>query len=122
MRDWQRAVREFIAPFRAQPDVRGALVCGSYVTGAPSPRSDIDVVIVLAPGSAFRERGNRIVGGYLFEYFANSPAQYRAYFKNNHARNSRDTATMFVTGRVLFDPRGAVRSLRAHARRWLGRP
>ena len=46
---WQRALQEFIAPYRAQREVIGALVCGSYVTGAPSPRSDIDVAIVWGP-------------------------------------------------------------------------
>ncbi|HMI94676.1 MAG TPA: nucleotidyltransferase domain-containing protein, partial [Polyangiales bacterium] len=120
--EWQRALQEFIAPYRAQRDVIGALVCGSYVTGAPSPRSDIDVVIVLSPRVKQRERGNRIVGGHLLEYFANPPAQFRAYFANDHARNRMVMATMFATGRVLFDPRGAVKTLREHARRWLARP
>jgi hypothetical protein len=119
---WQSALNEFIAPYRAQRDVIGALVCGSYVTGAPTPRSDIDVAIVLAPRVKHRERGNRIVGRYLVEYFANPPAQFRAYFAHGHACNRPATATMFATGRVLFDQRGAVRALRAHARRWLARP
>ena len=122
MEAWQRALQEFIAPWRARPDVVGALVCGSYVTGAPSPRSDIDVVIVLAPRVKYRERGNRVVGGYLLEYFANPAAQFRAYFRRDHARNRPHTATMFATGRVLFDPRSAVRQLRADARAWLARP
>lgn len=120
--DWQRALHEFIAPYRAQRDVIGALVCGSYVTGAPSPRSDIDVAIVLAPRVKYRERGNRIVGGHLMEYFANPPAQFRAYFARDHARNYAASATMFATGRVLFDQRGAVKALREQARRWLARP
>jgi len=119
---WQRALQEFIAPYRAQREVIGALVCGSYVTGAPSPRSDLDVAIVLSPRVQYRERGNRIVGGYLVEYFANPPAQFRAYFAREHGRNRTNTATMFATGRVLFDPRGAVKTLRAQARRWLARP
>jgi hypothetical protein len=120
--DWQRALHEFIAPYRAQRDVIGALVCGSYVTGAPSSRSDIDVAIVLAPRVKHRERGNRIVGGYLMEYFANPPAQFRAYFTREHAQNRTGTATMFATGRVLFDRTGAVKALREQARRWLARP
>src|ERR1041384_6420571 len=99
--EWRAALREFIAPWRAQPDVIGALVCGSYVTGAPSPRPEIDVVIVLAPRGRHRERGNRIVDGYLLEYFANPPAQFRAYFRRDHQRNRPHTATMFATGRVL---------------------
>ena len=122
MRAWQRALREFIAPYRARRDVIGALVCGSYVTGAPSPRSDIDVVIVLAPGAKYRERGNRIVGGHLLEYFVGPPAQFRAYFANGHAISRPHTSTMFATGRVLFDHRGAIRRLRAQARTWLRRP
>ncbi len=121
MHDWKRGLAEFIAPFRADRDVIGALVCGSYVTGAPSPRSDIDVVIVLAPRCRYRERGNRVVRGHLFEYFANSPPQFRAYFRRDHANNRQVTATMFATGKTLFDDRGAVRQLRAQARSWLAR-
>jgi hypothetical protein len=58
----------------------------------------------------------------MVEYFANSPKQYRAYFASGHARWRRNTATMFVTGRILHDPRGHVQRLCAQAERWHKRP
>lgn len=122
MHDWERAALEFMESWLDEPTFVGALLAGSYVTGAPSPRSDLDMVIVLAAGTAWRERGNRMVRGYMVEYFANSAKQYRAYFANDHEDWRRNTATMFVTGRILHDPRGHVQRLRTHAERWTRRP
>jgi hypothetical protein len=118
MQRWERAAREFLAPWERRREVQGALACGSYVTGDPSPRSDVDVQILLAPGTRWRERGNRVVDGLLIEYFANSAKQLRAYFENDHAESRRVTATMFATGRVLFDRRGRLAAVVAEAKRW----
>ena len=118
----ERAAREFLAPWHRRAHVTGALVCGSYVTGHPTPRSDIDVQILLAPGTRWRERGNRVVDGFLIEYFANSAKQIRAYWKNDHAENRRLTATMFVTGRILFDEDGQLKRMISEARRWRRKP
>jgi hypothetical protein len=122
MQDWERAALEFVESWRDDPNIVGALLAGSYVTGAPSRRSDLDLVLVLAAGTEWRERGSRVVRGYLVEYFANSPRQYRAYFRNDHAQWRRNTATMFLTGRILHDPRGHVQRLRVQAERWSKRP
>lgn len=119
MEAWERALEEFIDPWRRKSCVVGALVCGSYVTGSPSKHSDIDVQIILAEGTAWRERGNRIVDGFLIEYFANPPAQMPGYFREDHSDNAAMAATMFATGRILFDKEGVLPDLRREARKWL---
>ena len=118
MQPWERATREFLRAWQRRPAFRGALACGSFVTGHPGPRSDVDLVIVLASGTRWRERGNRFADGLMVEYFANSPKQYRAYMKGEQASGARNTATMFVTGKILVDERGDVAKLVAEAKRW----
>ena len=122
MAEWEAALDKWLAPWRRRPEVTGALVCGSYVTGAPSPRSDIDVHVLLKPGTRWRERGNDVVDGFLLEYFANPPKTIREYFAEDYAENSHMCATQFATGRVLFDKTGSIRALKNEARRWIDRP
>src|SRR5512144_854136 len=122
VRPWRAALARFLdeVPFRRR--IVGTLVCGSFVTGDPGPRSDVDVHLVLDPATRWRERGDRVIDGVVVEYFANPPAQIRAYFREDHADGRRAAATQFATGRVLDDPRGHVRRLVAEARRWHRRP
>jgi|HigsolmetaAR203D_1030402.scaffolds.fasta_scaffold03493_5 predicted nucleotidyltransferase len=118
MRHWEDALRKFLAEWLKREDVIGALVCGSHVTGSPSPRSDIDVHIVLTDDSDWRERGNRYVDGFLIEYFANPPRQIRAYFEEDFRDRRTMSHVQFMTGRALFDPHGVVEQLRREAREW----
>ena len=119
---FEAALDEFITPWRKRRDVVGGLVCGSYITGSASARSDLDVQIVLAPGTAWQERGNHVVAGFLVEYFLNPPEQLRLYFERDRERNRPVTATMFATGRVLFDQSEEVRKLRRDAEKSLRTP
>ena len=100
----------------------GALVCGSYVTGNPSPRSDIDLHILLKSTIKWRERGNEIVDGFLIEYFSNPPQQVRQYFKEDFADNRNMCATQFATGRIVFDRDGEISRLQREAERWIRKP
>ena len=118
MQRWERAAREFLSPWRARACVTGALACGSYVTGHPTPRSDVDLVILLARGTHWRERGNAIVDGFLIEYFANPPERISGYFESDHAGYRKIQATMLCTGRVLFDREGQLAGVIREARRW----
>jgi hypothetical protein len=122
MERWEQAARDFLAPWLRRRHVSGALVCGSYVTGHPTPRSDIDVQIVLAEGTAWRERGNEVVDGFLIEHFANPPERILRYFEEDQLGYRRITATMFCTGRVLFDRDGSVARTVREARRWQRKP
>ena len=121
MEAWEVALNTFLDEWRDRDEVAGALVCGSFVTGNPTSHSDIDVVIVLRDGNEWRERGNRIVNGFLIEYFANPPAQIRQYFKGDYAGNRRVEAVLFTTGRVLFDHDGTVERLKSEAEEWMAR-
>ena len=118
MERWERAARDFLGAWPSRRHVTGALVCGSYVTGHPTPRSDVDCFLLLPDGTKWRERGNRIVDGLLVEYFANPPEQIRLYFASDFAENRRVIATVFCTGRVLFDRDGEMKRMQAEARRW----
>jgi len=121
-RPWLPSLSRFLAEVPFRREIAGTMVCGSFVTGAPGPRSDVDVHLVLRPGTRWRQRGNRVIDGIVVEYFANPPEQIRAYFRNDHADNRRMAATQFATGRILEDGRGVVRRLVAEARAWMRKP
>ncbi len=122
MDSWERALAIFLRDWQTRTDVAGALVCGSFVTVGPTKHSDIDVHVVLADGTEWRERGNRVVDGLLVEYFANPPDQIRKYFQTDHADNNASAATQFATGRAVFEKDGIVTRLRAEAAEWLRKP
>jgi hypothetical protein len=122
MHEWEAAVEKFLIPWRRREVVIGALIAGSYVTGKPNPRSDLDLYIVTKPGTKWRERGNKVIDGFLIEYFANPPEQIRKYFADNFAQSSAMSLTPYTTGRILFDKDGVLAQLRRDAQRWLDKP
>jgi predicted nucleotidyltransferase len=109
---WEEAVNLFLKDWKKKKEVIGALVCGSYITGNPSEHSDIDVHIILGNKTKWRERGNKVVNGFLIEYFANPPNQIKKYFEGDFGDNSYQAPTMFITGKVLFDKEGEVIKLK----------
>ena len=122
MEPWEAALDQFLQEWREKDCVLGALVCGSYVTGNPSAHSDLDVHIILSEDCDWRERGNRIIDGFLIEYFANPPGQIGHYFREDHSDNCRDATTQFATGRVIFDKIGIIEKLKKEAGEWLAKP
>lgn len=118
-KDWRLAARDYADKWLKRGDVSGVLVCGSYVSGKPSKRSDIDVCVLLRKAAGWRARGNERRGGYLFEYFVNPAARVRRYFKEEHANGEKCTAHMYATGLVMGDKDGEVAKLRREASRWL---
>lgn len=121
MSKWKVALEEFLKDWKDRCDVVGALVCGSYITGNPSKRSDIDVHLILSEDADWRERGNQVVHGFLIEYFVNPPRQIRKYFDEDF--HSRRTMSMvqFMTGHTLFDKTGIISKLKIEAQKWLNR-
>lgn len=119
MADWEVALQKFLKKWENRNDVIGALVCGSFVTGNPSKHSDIDVHIILDSKTAWRERGNEIIDGFLIEYFANPVRNHREYAEKNYKERRRDNPHMLCTGRVLFDKTGELRKLIRDSRRYL---
>ena len=116
--EWKKAISKFIVPWKKRKEVVGALVCGSYVTGNPSRHSDIDVQILLGKNVKWRERGNRIIDGVLIEYFANPLPQNLRYYENDHRERDRINVHMFLTGEVLFDKNGDLKTLIEKAKEW----
>lgn len=122
MEPWAAAAYTFLEEWKAKGNVIGALVCGSYVTGNPTPHSDIDLHIILSEDTDWRERGNRVVAGFVIEYFANPPRQFAEYFKEDYESNDRSAVVQILTGWVLFDTQGAIEQLKLEAREWLKKP
>lgn len=117
MQDWEKAVNKFLKSWKDKKEVIGALVCGSFVVGNPTKHSDIDLHIVLKDGTEWRERGNKIVDGFLVEYFSNPPKQVIQYFKENYESKSQMAVIQFLTGRILFDD-GTIKKLQQEAKKW----
>ena len=93
------ALEKFLSDWKDKDKIIGVLVCGSFVTGGASKHSDIDVQIILDNEVTWRERGNKIVDGFLIEYFANPLYRYEGYFEEDYSRNRTVTAHMFATGK-----------------------
>jgi hypothetical protein len=121
MQEWRVAVDQFLARWRAMSEVTGALACGSFVTGGATSESDIDLRILLEAGSKWSERGNRVVGGYLVEYFAGSADKVRSEFRDDHRVNSWMSMVQFTTGEILFETSGDIAVLRHEIDGWVQR-
>src|SRR5690554_5091223 len=118
MKYWEDALNKFLVNWMKRNDVVGALICGSYITGSPTNRSDIDVHIILSDEADWRERGNQYVDGYLIEYFVNPPRQIREYFSKDYDDRSTMSMVQFITGRVIFDHHGIIEQLKVEANHW----
>ncbi|GAB6134722.1 nucleotidyltransferase domain-containing protein [Thermococcus prieurii] len=122
MRPWEVALGKFLTPWEENEVVEAAILTGSYALGLQTPRSDVDVYIILSDDVDWRERGNVFVDGFLIEYFANPVRAVRMYFEEELAQNSRGTARIILTGKVLFDKTGIVETLRAEAEEYMRKP
>ena len=122
MEDWRQALEKFIGVWREKNFVEAALLTGSYALGLQTPRSDMDVYIILSDNVDWRERGNVLVDGFLIEYFANPVRQIRQYFEDEYSNNKRNTARIILIGKVLFDKTGIIETLRAEAKEYIRKP
>ena len=118
---WEDALNKFVDEWKNKKEVVGILVCGSYITGYPSKHSDIDVQIVLDKKIKWRERGNKIIEGYLIEYFANPCSIIENYFKMDFEKRRRVAAHMFYTGKIVFDKKGCVAELVKKAEKYMNK-
>ena len=121
MKPWERALTVFLEKWRYREDVIGAIVCGSYVTGNPSPHSDIDVHIILSDEVNWRTRGNVVVDNYLIEYFVNPPKQIKKYFEEDYKDLRPHSMVQFLTGKVIFDKFDEIKKLKDEAKGWMNK-
>ncbi len=115
MEAWEQALDRFLIGWKKRKYVLGAMATGSYVTGYATKYSDIDVHIILSDKAKWRERGNKIVDGFLVEYFANPVRRLKGYSEEDHTENARTNARMFCTGKIIFDKTGIVAKLQRAA-------
>lgn len=118
MSTWTAALDDFLEQWKHREEVIGVLVCGSYITGNPSNRSDIDVHIITTDECSWRERGNQYSHGFLIEYFVNPPKQIRSYFIDDYDQRSTMSMVQFLTGKILEDKLGIVSELIKEAANW----
>ncbi|MFB7637388.1 nucleotidyltransferase domain-containing protein [Peribacillus butanolivorans] len=119
MEKWEKVLNKFIKDWETRDDVSAVLVCGSYITGNPSKRSDLDVHIILSNEVEWRERGNKIFDGLLIEYFVNPPKQIRKYFQEDYQTRRTMSMVQFITGKVVFDKTNVIQSLKKEAAEWI---
>lgn len=122
MQPWEKALNKFLADWKNRKEVIGALVTGSYMTGLATEFSDIDVHIILSDDVKWRERGNKIVDGFLIEYFANPICQIIKNSKSEDGKNRiASDVRMFAVGKILFDKTGALKRVKRRFEKQLER-
>ena len=115
MSGWRAKLDVFLGDFEHMDDLSGVLVCGSYITGNPTSRSDLDVHIILDNRVDYRQRGNRIIDGLMIEYFANPPKQILRYFEEDIRDNALMSQVQFATGEIILDKTGEAATLKEKA-------
>jgi hypothetical protein len=116
MEKWEEAVNAFIKPWKVKEYIQAAILTGSYATNNQNSKSDIDIYLVSYDYLKWRERGNQIINNYLIEYFINPPKQISKYMEDGIKNGNRVDASIFYTGKVLFDKTGILQILKKRAK------
>lgn len=119
MKNYKIAINKFINQLENKNDIAGALVCGSFVTGDPTVNSDIDLHLLLSKKTSYKERGNKIVDGFLIEYFMNTKEEILKYFKSDYSKNRTVSYVMFLTGEIIFDKNKEILELKKEAKKYI---
>lgn len=107
----EEALEKFLSAYKDEDYFLGAILTGSYVTGNNTPNSDIDVYIVSKDDTPWRERGNKLVDGYLIEYFINPKWKILAYMESERKELAMSTTNIFINSKILYDKDGSVQEL-----------
>jgi hypothetical protein len=105
------AIDEFLKDYINEDYFLGALLTGSYASGNQNVNSDIDLYIVTKDDIDWRERGNKLVNGFLVEYFINPIKKIREYMENELKTYHISTTRLFAGGKILIDKTGIVGTL-----------
>ena len=111
MNKWELAIKEFLNAYKDEDYFLGAILTGSYATGNNDDNSDIDIYIVTSDDTKWRERGNKLVNGFLIEYFINPKSKILSYFESELKDYHLSTTMIFVNGKILYDKDGSVQEL-----------
>ena len=105
--DWKTAAMQFARECEFDGFIDAVLATGSYASGNQDEHSDVDVYIVLSDEADWRERGNKRIGGYLIEYFANTERQ----ITHEMRQYGSPIINMLQTAIVLEDKTGVTQRL-----------
>ncbi len=111
MEKWELAVNKFLDQYKDEDYFLGAILTGSYATGNNDINSDIDIFIVTKDSTTWRERGNKLIDGYLIEYFINPVRQVLKEFEDGFANNHIASTLIFVGSKILYDKDGTIQKL-----------
>lgn len=121
MKSIDNIINKFLRPYTEQDWFLGAILTGSYATGNNNPDSDIDIFIITKDSIHWRERGNRLIDGYMVEYFINPLRQVVKEFDEGFYTNNIATTLMFAGSKLLYDTDGAVVALVERAKQDLSK-
>ena len=113
---WEEALNNFIINYQNDEDVEAILLVGSYAVKNNNKYSDIDVYIILNDQAKYRERGNKLVNGYLIEYFINPVYKVIEYLKEDKRGHGGTMANMLLNCRVLYDKNNIIPNLKKQAK------
>ena len=108
---YKDAINDFLQDYINQGYFLGAILTGSYATGNNNENSDIDIYIITKDDIDFRERGNKLVDGFLIEYFINPISKIKDYFEKELKKYHMSTTNIFANGIILLDETGIVQEL-----------
>ena len=111
MKDWEVAINKFLDQYKDEDYFLGAILTGSYATGNNSVNSDIDVFIVTKDSTTWRQRGNKLVDGYLIEYFINPVRKVLKEFDEGFDNYHIATTLIFAGSKILYDKDGTIEKL-----------
>lgn len=119
MEKWEFAIEKFLDDYKNEDYFVGAILTGSYATGNQSINSDIDIYIITKDDITWRERGNKMVDGYLIEYFINPIKKINEYMEKEQKNYHISTTRIFANGKIIIDKTGDVELLINHAKDYL---
>ena len=111
MNNWELSLNKFLEQYINEDYFLGAILTGSYATGNNDINSDIDVFIVTKDTTNWRERGNKLIDGYLIEYFINPVRQVLKEFEEGFKDGGIATTLIFAGSKILYDKDGTIESL-----------
>lgn len=111
MEKWELALNKFLEEYLNEDYFLGAILTGSYATGNNDVNSDIDVFIVTKDSTTWRERGNRLIDGYMIEYFINPVRQVLKEFDDGFKDSGIATTLIFAGSKILYDRDGTIEKL-----------
>ena len=111
MEKWELVAEKFLKQYVNEDYFLGAILTGSYATGNNDVNSDIDIFIITNDSTPWRERGNKLIDGYMIEYFINPVRQILKEFDEGFKDNGIATTLIFAGSKILYDRDGTIEKL-----------